>query len=154
MNNITDRFERFSFDMGEIYKFWQKLTTAEMSKYGLRGIHSIYLLTLSRCPDGVTASKISELSGRDKADVSRMLSILKKNGFIYFDDAQGNRYRGLYKLTEKGKEALSFTRRRAEIATQYAGKDMTEEEREIFYRCMESIMKNMSELSETGIPEE
>lgn len=151
---MSDRFERFSFAMGEIYKVWQKLTTAEMKKYNLRGIHSIYLLTLSRCPEGITAAKISELSGRDKADVSRMLSILKRNGLIYRDNEQGGRYRGLYKLTERGQEAAEFARRRAEIATNHAGKDMTEEEREIFYRCLNSIMTNMNALGETGIPEE
>ena len=47
---MEDRFERFSVGMSEISRYWHKLTGDEMEKYGLKGTHSIYLLTMYRFP--------------------------------------------------------------------------------------------------------
>lgn len=150
---MVDRFERFSYALSEISRHWHKLTADEMAKYGLKGTHSIYLLTLARYPEGLTAPKLCQLCDRDKADVSRMMSIMEEKGLVSKECAGTSKYRGLFRLTESGLEAADHVRCRASVAVELAGKDLTEENREIFYTSMESILKNLRMLSENGIPE-
>ena len=58
---MIDRFERFSVMISEISRYWHKITTTEMEKYGLKGAHSIYLTTMARFPEGITAAQLCEL---------------------------------------------------------------------------------------------
>lgn len=151
---MVERFERFSFAMSEISRYWHKLTSDEMEVYGLKGTHSVYLLTMYRYPQGVTAPQLCELCGKDKADVSRMMSIMEKKGLVTKEGIYQNRYRGVFKLTEEGKAAAEQVSRRAALAVEIAGKDLTEESRAIFYGALESISENLRDLCKEGIPPE
>lgn len=150
---MIDRFERFSFAISEISKHWHKLAADEMEKHGLKGPHAVYLLTMYRYPEGITAPQICELCGKDKSDVSRMMSIMEKKGLVTKEGIHQNRYRGVFKLTEKGKIAAEHVSQRANLAVEIAGKDLTDEKRTIFYEALESIASNLRELSKDGIPE-
>ena len=61
---MVERFERFSYAIFEISRYWHKLTTEEMEKYGLKGPHSIYLVVMHRFPDGITAPQLCEYCGK------------------------------------------------------------------------------------------
>ena len=150
---MVDRFERFSFAISEISRYWHKLAADEMGKYGLKGSHSVYLLTMYRYPDGITAPQLCELCGKDKADVSRMMSIMEKKELVTKEGIYQNLYRGIFKLTEKGKAAAEYVRRRASLAVEIAGKDLTDEKRDIFYEALESIAYNLRNLSKEGLPQ-
>lgn len=151
---MTDRFERFSFALSEISRYWHKLTTDEMEKHGLKGTHSVYLMAMSRYPEGITAPKLCELCGKDKSDVSRMMSIMEKKGLVTKEGIHQNCYRGVFKLTETGREAADFVKKRANLAVSIAGKDLTDESRTVFYEAMESIAANLKELCEAGLPDD
>ena len=150
---MIERFERFSYAISEISRHWHKLTSNEMDKYGLKGTHSVYLLTMARHPEGMTASQIGELCGRDKSDVSRMMAIMEKNGLVTKEGVHQNLYRGVFKLTEQGYAAADYVRQRAAIAVDIAGRDLTEENRVVFYQALESIAANLRILSKEGLPE-
>ena len=92
---MEDRFERFSVGMSEISRYWHKLTGDEMEKYGLKGTHSIYLLTMYRFPEGLTAPRLCELCVKDKADVSRMMSLMEKKGLVRKESVGKTLYGGL-----------------------------------------------------------
>ena len=79
---MLERFETFSLAISEISKYWHKLTTDEMEKYGLKGPHSIYLLVMAKHEEGLTAPQICELCGKDKADVSRTMSVMEQKGLV------------------------------------------------------------------------
>ena len=149
---MSNRFERFSFAISEISHYWHKLTSDEMEKHGLKGAHSVYLLTMDNYPEGLTAPQLCELCGKDKSDVSRMLSIMEKKGLVTKEGIHQNLYRGTFRLTEEGKIAAQFVRRRAKLAVELAGKDLTEEKRAIFYEVLEIIATNLRELSKDGLP--
>lgn len=151
---MIDRFERFSYGISEMSKYWHKLTTDEMEKKGLKGPHSVYILTMHHHPEGLTATQLCGLCGKDKADVSRMMSILEKKGFVKKESVHNNHYRATFTLTEQGKDVAEFIRKRAGLAVELAGKDLTEEQRVVFYEAMESIATNLKELSKEGLPEE
>lgn len=150
---MVDRFERFSLAISEIYSHWHKISSEEMEKYGLKGAHSIYLVTLYRHSEGLTAPQLCRLCGKDKSDVSRMLSVLEKKGMVTKESVHQNRYGGVLKLTKEGMDAAEHVRARASLAVEIAGGDLTEEKREIFYESLELIASRLREIRKEGLPE-
>lgn len=150
---MIKRFERFSFGVSELSRYWHKLAADEMEKYGLKGTHSIYLMAMNKYPDGLMATELCKLCGRDKADVSRMMSIMEKKGLVTKEGAYQNLYKGVFKLTEEGKNAVEYVERRASLAVEYAGRDVSDEKREIFYEVLEIISSNLKILCEDGLPD-
>lgn len=150
---MIERFERFSLAISEIWRYWHKLTGEEMEKYGLKGTHSVYLITMYRYPEGITAPQICELCGKDKADVSRMMSIMEQKGLVLKEGIHQNLYRGVFKLTEAGRKAAEYVKSRAALAVELAGKNLTEQNRALFYEALESIAGNLKQLSSSGLPE-
>lgn len=149
-----ERFEHFSMVIAEIMRLWHKLTTAEMEKYGLKGPHSVYLIVLGRHPEGLTATQLCELCAKDKADVSRMISIMEKKGLVYRTNQKSGVYRGTFCLTEEGKTVAKEVRERSGIAVLMAGRDMTDAQRTSMYEALDSITVNLRHLSENGLPDE
>lgn len=151
---MIERFERFSLAISEISRYWHKLTAEEMEKYGLKGTHSVYLLTMLRYPKGITAPELCELCGKDKSDVSRMMSIMEKKGLVTKEGVHQNLYRGVFKLTKEGIGAAEFVKKRASLAVELAGKDLSKETRDTMYEALESVAANLRELNKSGLPNE
>ena len=150
---MIERFERFSVAISEISRHWHKLTTDEMEKHGLKGPHAVYLMTLAKHPEGLTAPQLCQVCAKDKADVSRMMSIMEEKGLVKKEGIYQNLYKGVFILTEKGVNAAKQVGKRATLAVELAGKDMDDESRAIFYDGLESIAKNLCILSKEGIPD-
>ena len=148
---MVDRFRRFSLSLFEISRCWHKLAAEEMSKYGLKGPSAIYLVVLQHNPEGLTAARLCELCGRDKADVSRCLSAMQEKGLVVRE--KGNSYRAKILLTELGIQAAEHVCRRASVAVELAGKDVSDEDRAVFYQSLTSITENLRSLSRQGLPE-
>ena len=146
---MIDRFERFSLAISEISRCWHKIASDEMEKYGLKGSHAVYLTTLCRYPDGITAARLCELCAKDKADVSRMMSIMEKKELVV---KEGNSYRAQLKLTPAGLEAAEHVRRRATVAVENASRGLTPERRAVFYEALELIVSNLQNICEEGLP--
>ena len=150
---MVERFERFSFAILEIYRHWHKIAAEEMGTYGLKGAHATYLLAISRHEEGVTAPRLCELCGKDKSDVSRMVAILEEKGLVRKESVHQKGYGGRIKLTHAGESAAEQVRRRAALAVELAGKDLTEDKRQIFYEALEQIADNLRVISKEGLPE-
>lgn len=150
---MIERFEKFSLSITEISRSWRKLATEEMEKYDLKGPHATYLITMYRFPEGITVPQLCEVTGKDKSDASRMIAILETKGLVKKQTVGGSSYRGLLELTDAGRQAAEHVRQRACRAVEMAGKDLTEESREAFYMAMDSIVNNLREMSQDGIPE-
>lgn len=146
---MIDRFERFSLLISEISRCWHKIAADEMEKHGLKGSHAIYLTTLYRHPEGVTAARLCELCGKDKADVSRMMSIMEDKELVVRD---GKSYRALLKLTPVGVAAAEQVRGRAVVAVENASHGLPEENRQIVYQGLELIVSNLQNICEEGLP--
>ena len=149
---MLNRFARFSLAISEIDRCWHKLAAEEMAKYDLNSPHAVYLNTLYQYPEGITAAKLGELCCKNKADVSRMVSILEKKGLVRKEAVGGNLYRAKLLLTDDGKLAAEHVQGRAALAVELAGSGMTDAERETFYRCLEQITANLQTLSKEGLP--
>lgn len=148
---MIDRFEKFSLAIAEINRCWHKIAAEELGKYDLKASHVTYLLTLYRNPEGLTAPKLAELCDRDKADVSRMLSILEDKGLVTKDGVGSSRYRGCLRLTPEGQTVAKELAHRAQLAVELAGAGLTEENRAIFYESLDTITKNLRRISQEGL---
>lgn len=151
---MVDRFERFSFAIYELSRYWHKIAADEMEKYGLKGPYAIYFTILYRNAEGCTAAQLCEISGRDKADVSRAVSAMEAKGLLIKDGCNKNQYRASLKLTDAGKHAAEQINQRARIAVELGGKGLTPEKREIFYSALDQIVSNLETLSHEGLPVE
>lgn len=145
---MIDRFEKFSYFISEISYHWHKISGKVMAEYGLKGSHSVYFTTLYTHPDGLTSTQLGELCSRDKADVSRAVSMLEKKGLIV---KEGANYRALLRLTDEGAEIAIQIKKSAEAAVEYGGKGLDDEQREIFYNSLEVICGNLQNLSRKGL---
>ena len=150
---VYDRFEKFTFSIFEIEKCWHKLTCEEMAEYDLKGSHSIYLITLSKYPEGVTATKLCEICGKDKADVSRMMRIMSDKGLIVKEGCYKNNYGGVYKLTPEGKKAVRKVKDKVKLAVDAASENLTDANRKSLYDSLELISANLKRLVREGIPD-
>lgn len=149
---MVNRFERFSFAMFEISRCWHKLAGDEMLRYGLKGPHAIYLVTLAQYPDGITASQLCELCGRDKSDVSRAMSTMVQKGLVVREDAAGT-YRAQLALTDSGLAAARQVCQRAALAVELAGQGFDPDQRQVFYSVLDTITDNLQQLCRKGLPE-
>lgn len=150
---MVNRFEKFSFAISEIHRFWHKIASDEMTKLGLKGAHVVYLVALKRFPKGVTAAELSEMCGRDKSDVSRAIAAMQEKGFVEKQGVNQNLYRAKLTLTKEGEEAAAHISKRAGLAVEMAGKGFDDEERKIFYEVLERIVANLGSISKNGLPE-
>lgn len=151
---MLERFAKFSLSINEIYRYWHQLTAEEMAGYGLRGPHCVYLLAIYNNPQGLTATQLCEICGKDKADVSRTMAFLENKGMVTKEGHNQNLYRGIYRLTDLGREAAEHVCRRASLAVELAGRDLTPQTRAVFYEALESITGNLRSLSRDGLPKE
>ncbi len=149
---MIDRFERFTLAIFEIARHWHKIAADEMARYGLKGPHALYLIMLSRHSEGVTAAKLCELCGKDKADVSRAVTAMESKGLVARDTNQ-SKYRAALKLTAAGKTAAAFLSKRASKAVESGGSGLSEEIRNNLYEALTYIASNLRDLSKEGLPE-
>lgn len=153
MEKELERFEQFSFSIFEISHFWHQLTAQEMEKHGLKGSHTLYLLTLYRYPEGISSKDLGRICGRDKADVSRMLSSLEAMGYVRKEGIHQRLYGGTFKLTEAGLQLTVKLRKRVEQAVDCAGAGLTDTGRTAFYNALQTIHDNVRQMAEEGFPE-
>ena len=150
---MLDRFERFSRAIAEIDRCWHKLASEEMEAYGLKGPYAVYLMAILRSPEGITSAQLCDLSGRDKADVSRAISVMEQKGLVKREGDGSKLYRARLTLTPQGKDAARQVSRRASMAVERAGQGYSEEQREIFWQVLDTIAGNLQDMTKTGIPQ-
>lgn len=151
---MLNRFAKFSFFIAEIDRCWHKLAAEEMAKHELSSPHAVYLNALYDAgQDGITAAQLGELCGKNKADVSRMVTVLAKKGLVKKIAVGRNMYRAKLLLTQEGKRAAEHVRERAAVAVELAGGGLSDEERGIFYKALERITGNLQKLSKEGLPQ-
>ncbi len=151
---MLERFERFTLVINEIQREWNRIASEEMDAYGLKGSYLVYLIVLHRRPEGLTAARLGSLCSRDKADVSRAVTVLESKGLIRKESGSGNLYRANLVLTEQGRLVTDSIVKKAERAENMVGEGLSESEREAMYSALAKISENIRELSKTGIPSE
>lgn len=151
---MIQRFEQFTLAIFEISRYWHKLAEEELSIYGLKGPYATYLTVMYRYKDGITGPELCQLCGRDKSDLSRAVALLQENGLVVKEAVDRSLYRGLLKLTERGRVVTEQISKRACLAVEMAGRGLSDEVRETFYKALFSITGHLREISKEGLPQQ
>lgn len=149
---MFSRYERFAFTISGVQRCIQKIEREEMERYGCKGVFAQYLAALYRCPDGLTCAQLSEICDRDKAAVSRTVAEMEEKLLVARDGDTA--YRARIMLTDEGRKAACYVRKRAQAAVETGGKGLTDEERQIFYAALALIAGNLEVICRDGLPED
>lgn len=147
---MVDRFELFTNTISAISHYWNKIATVEMKKYNLKGLYALYLVTLYRNPEGITATMMCEINNKDKAEISRALSALEGKGLVIREKVTVNSYRALIKLTDEGMKIAKYLCERASLIVEAASEGVSAADRENFYKVLGVIAKNLESISNEG----
>jgi DNA-binding MarR family transcriptional regulator len=139
---MEKRFENFTIAILKLNKLIQKIKLYEMKDYDLKAIHVMCIYYLDANEGGLTASELTRLTLEDKAAISRALVLLSERGFIKYDS---NTYNALVTITAEGKKIAAHIEERANAAVNAGGSDLSDEERNNFYRALNSISNNLEE---------
>ncbi len=125
-------------DLVAIAKFCQNNAYVELKDLGLTSIeHNVCAFIYLH--ENTNQDKISRAYSIDKATVAKMISKLEKQGLLVRTVNTNNRRENLLSLTEDGMkmmhDVINVFDKWAEEATQ----DLTTEEKEIFYQCLDKI---------------
>ena len=138
---MQQRFETFTVLISGINRNIRRIKTEEMEEFDLKSHHvsCIYYLYMQ---DGLTARELCDLCEEDKANISRALDFLEKQGYICRESVQ-KRYRSPLSLTEKGREIGRRLADKIDRMLTAASEGLDEQDREIMYRSLEIISRNL-----------
>lgn len=140
---MIQRFQAFLTGITECYKFIQRIKSAEMTEFGLKGTHVACMFFLHHNPEGLTAAQLCQLCAEDKANISRMVADLRQRGFIR--QSVGKNYRKPLFLTEAGKLLADRMDSVIESWVTVGGEGLTEDQRNAFYQSLAIISDNLRE---------
>ena len=140
------RFEQFTLSVFCITHYWNKIATEKMKEYHLKGTYGFYLILLAGAEENMTAARLSELTLRDKADISRAVAQFHKQGLVKIDETR--RYRAPIVLTEKGRRLAEQIQIEANKALVIAGAGLSESMRADMYQSLFIISSNLKRLCE------
>ena len=139
---MSERFERFSFFVTVIHRYMKKLENDEMEKLGLKGSYAVYFLVIGKSTEKITSARLTELCGRNKAEISRAVKDLCERGYVEKDGRDGN-YRAPLVLTEKGLEVYEKLKSIANNAVSMVGGRIPEGKLKDFYETLDEILENL-----------
>ena len=148
---MINRYEQFTTSISCIYKIIQKIKRDGMAKYGLKGPHVQCLIAMHHNPDGLTISRLGELCDLDKAAISRAVAELENREIIEARQPGEKLYRAPLRLTKKGSQLSAEISEIAEQAVTQAGSGLSDQERKVFYSCMDRITENLQRMARDGI---
>ena len=149
MNTTAEaRFFRFSIAMEAITKKLQKYKNSQVSSYGLHSMHVMFLCSLYRSENGMTAGELSKACGVDKAFISRTAGDLRKKGYVDFSHGEGKLYKKRMVLTPTGIGVMEKISRVVEETVDKATAGISAEQFEVFYSVMEKLEGNLTSITE------
>ena len=142
---MEERFQTFTVLITNLSRSIHKIKTEEMAKFNLKSSHvsCLYYLYKERT---LTAKELCDICEEDKANVSRSLKYLEQNGYLMCESATRKRYQSPLGLTEKGREVGRRIAERIDSILKKASEGLDEASREIMYRCLTSVSRNLQTL--------
>lgn len=135
------RFENFLTGITACYKFIQRIKSAEMTEFGLKGTHVACMFYLNHNPEGLTSAQLCSLCAEDKASISRTVAYLRQRGYI--EQGSEKAYRNPLRLTPAGVAIAQKMDPVIEEWVSIGGVGMSDEQRASFYDTLSLIADNL-----------
>lgn len=144
---MQKRFRVFTNLITSIGRSIYRMKAEAMAEYDLKSSHlgCIYYLGVGAAR---TAAQLARLADEDKANISRALGELEKQGLITRERSEKGRLKRTVALTAEGREVADFLSEHVENILTIVGEGITDEEREIMYRTLGKIDEKLRALCE------
>ena len=146
---MTSKYEDFTDLVMTSYRVIQRIKTAGMKKINLKAgdVNCIYYLSKYR--EGLSNARLADLSGVDKAAISRTLNALMQKGYVTLSaEDDSKKYGRRYVLTDIGRAAADEVNQKVDSVVSEVGKNISEKEGKVFYETFHSISEQLVKLSE------
>ena len=138
---MLDRYAQFVNGITVCHKYIQRIKNAEMTEFGLKGVHVSCVFYLHIHDQGLTAAQLCTLCAEDKAAISRVVSELREKGYI--QPGSKKNYREPLRLTPAGVALAQKMEPLMENWVGIGGDGLTDTQREIFYEALSMIASNL-----------
>ena len=118
-----------------------------MAEFDLKSPHVSCLYYLYKS-DSLTSTELCNICEEDKANVSRSIDFLEKNGYLVCRSKTEKRYKSPLILTEKGKETGERIVQKIDAILDAVGEGIPEKDRVIMYRSLSVICDNLQKICE------
>ena len=143
---LETRFEIFTKLITRISRNIRRIKTEEVAEFNLKSPHVSCLYYLHKSGK-LCSAELAEVCDEDKAAISRTLDYLERQGFIACEEQGKRRYKANFVLTERGKEVATLIAAKIDKVIMIAGEELSDEEREIFYRALEKISARLDTIA-------
>ncbi|MDE7380450.1 MAG: MarR family winged helix-turn-helix transcriptional regulator [Clostridia bacterium] len=133
-------FENFVISVLKLYRLVQRIKNYEMKEFGLKSIHVMCIYYLNESRDGLTSGELMRLTFEDKAAISRAVGQLCEKKYVTYD---AGKYNSHVRLTHDGKVLAKTILEKSDRAVNAGRAEMTEEERQLFYKSLGEIAENL-----------
>ncbi|MCM1545484.1 MAG: MarR family transcriptional regulator [Clostridiales bacterium] len=141
-----DRYNKFTVLINRIVRNIHRIKHEAMSQFGLMSTHVSCLYYLYKEGKALTARELCDVCEEDKAAVSRAIDLLSREGYLTCGTAAAKKYKSPITLTEKGEETGKAIAEKIDDVLREVSNDVSEERREIFYDCLETISDNLQRI--------
>ena len=142
---MQERFQTFTILIARLNRCIRKIKTEEMAELNLKSPHVSCLYYLYKA-DSLTSKELCDICEEDKANISRSIEFLEKNGYIVSRSKTEKRYKSSLVLTEKGRETGAHIVRKIDAVLESVGEGVPEDQREIMYRNLSVICDNLQKI--------
>ncbi len=142
---MQERFQTFTILIARLNRCIRKIKTEEMAELNLKSPHVSCLYYLYKA-DSLTSKELCDICEEDKANISRSIEFLEKNGYIVSRSKTEKRYKSPLVLTEKGRETGAHIVRKIDAVLESVGDGVPEDQREIMYRNLSVICDNLQKI--------
>lgn len=144
---MQERFQTFTVLIARLNRCIRKIKTEEMAEFDLKSPHVSCLYYLYKL-DSLTSTELCNICEEDKANVSRSIDFLEKNGYLVCRSKTEKRYKSPLILTEKGKETGERIVQKIDAILDAVGEGIPEKDRVIMYRSLSVICDNLQKICE------
>jgi DNA-binding MarR family transcriptional regulator len=142
---MQERFQTFTILIARLNRYIRKIKTEEMAEFNLKSPHVSCLYYLYKA-DSLTAKELCDICEEDKANISRSIEFLEKNGYLVCRSRTEKRYKSPLVLTEKGKAAGEHIVCKIDAILDSLSEGVPDEDRAIMYRSLSVICDNLQKI--------
>jgi len=143
--DMQERFQTFTVLIARLNRCIRKIKTEEMAELNLKSTHVSCLYYLYKS-NSLTSKELCDICEEDKANVSRSIEFLEKNGYLVCRSRTEKRYKSPLVLTEKGRTTGAYIVRKIDTLLDSVSRGVPEDEREIMYRSLSVICENLQKI--------
>lgn len=144
---MEERYHAFTLLIASLNRNIRRIKTDTMTRFHLKSQHVSCIYYLYRAKS-LTATELCEISGQDKANLSRSVDYLEKNGFLVCKTKEQKRYKSPLELTPMGDEVGRYLCARMDEVLSCASEGLSEENRQIMYDGLATINENLRKIHE------